>query len=1101
MDRVISNTALSPTSLVVLCVVIAIAVTWLRSSNSNQPPRLQDKIPYITNTIQYLTDAGRFIDRVKEKLEKANSDIVRFNVGFIPAYVVRGPDNLLLMDKHWGMHHHEIAKFANDKTGRGKAPAPGTETVPESERYWLGHDRLYVNYLANRQNSDALADVFHRTFLQQLNSLSEEWSTINLFETLKTLMATSAITSLFGTRIFDLNPDLINVYWQFDDIAGHLVWGLPKFLQRRSVATKDRLHSMTLKYVNSAWENFDWDSSESESPWDPHFGSRLCRETAKWFRENNFSNHAAAGHAVGALFGLNGNTIPITTWIMMHAIQDPVLFEALRKEALSVYEDDPLTGERHVNTQKLINLPLMQSVYVEAMRVHVSFNVTRQASQPLAIGGYAIEKGALVQACSKIAHFEESTWGVEGHPASEFWAWRHIKSVASVDSATGKAVHQDQFAMKGRPSSFFPYGAGYVMCPGRFFAKQEILLAVAILVANFDIEFEQWIKEDGSDSDRPAQDDGRYAAFIAMHPDREMVMDELKVLKIPGAVYVLAGACVLVYFIYQRAYPRPLAGIPYNKHALKRFAGDLPEIQERQKDGASIRPWFLEQAGKHQSAIMQIFLGPFASPAILISDFREASDILMHREADFKRGKKVDVFKGVLPHAHPAMETWDPRFKNTRDLVRDVMTPSFLHSVSAPKVREVSIKLAELWKLKSRFATGRPFDVAENIVEFSFDAILSAATGLGPSGGDVNQQVLHLAEVLKEKPLESSVDIHRPIEVPALDRSTKLKSLVTDEETLWKGFYMPWPGLYHMVNGLRPQVKDARRVLRNYINSQITDAIPRLQTDGKPECALDYVIQREIKAALKEGRAPVLDDPRIRDQIYGYLIAGHDTSAGTLSWIIRRLMANPEEQVKLRSSLRETYRAAWDEKRIPTAQELTSHAPYLDAFLEEVLRYNCPVVTIMIVARRDTIILGHAVPEDTPVFLNLTGASMSRPSVPVDESLRSKSSKSYKPARENWDDMDPEMFYPERWLVEDQDGKKSFSASAGPTLAFSAGNRGCWGKRLGYLELRVVLSILIWVFNFEEVPEEIVNWDTYDSLVTAPKECFVRLTEAYSGAI
>lgn len=158
-------------------------------------------------------------------------------------------------------------------------------------------------------------------------------------------------------------------------------------------------------------------------------------------------------------------------------------------------------------------------------------------------------------------------------------------------------------------------------------------------------------------------------------------MDEFRVLKIPGAVYVLVGVCVLVYFIYQRAYPRPLAGIPYNKHALKRFAGDLPEIQERQKDGASIRPWFLEQAGKHQSAITQIFLGPFASPAVLISDFREASDILMHREADFKRGKKVDVFKGVLPHAHPAMETWDPRFKNTRDLVRDVMTPSFLHSV------------------------------------------------------------------------------------------------------------------------------------------------------------------------------------------------------------------------------------------------------------------------------------------------------------------------------------------------------------------------------------------------------------------------------------
>ncbi|KAF5027019.1 hypothetical protein F66182_894 [Fusarium sp. NRRL 66182] len=581
------------------------------------------------------------------------------------------------------------------------------------------------------------------------------------------------------------------------------------------------------------------------------------------------------------------------------------------------------------------------------------------------------------------------------------------------------------------------------------------------------------------------------------------IMEKLMaILKAQWATSILVGACVLLYLLYRRGYPRPLPGIPYNEHAVNKFSGDLAEIQQHQKDGASIRPWFLEQAARHNSAITQMFLGPWASPAVLISDFREANDILMYREADFKRGKKVDVFKGVLPHAHPAMETFDPRFKNTRDLVRDVMTPSFLHSVSAPKVHDVSVKLAELWKLKSELAKGRPFNVSENIVEFSFDAILSAATGLGPSGGDVHQQLLHLTEAANENPSAHDEDtLQQPIELPALGRSVKLQSLMTDEETLWKGFYVPWPGLYHKINGLRSEVRNARRVLRNYINSQITDAIPRLKADCKPECALDYVIQREIKAADKEGRTPVLDDPRIRDQIYGYLIAGHDTSAGTLAWIIRRLMANPEEQAKLCANLRETYRDAWEEKRIPTAQELITHAPYLDAFLEEVLRYNCPVVTIMMVARRDTAILGHHVPENTPVFLNLTGASMSRPSIPVDESSRSKSARAFRPTRDSWDGVDPERFYPERWLVEKQDGKKVFDASAGPTLAFSAGNRGCWGKRLGYLELRVVLSILVWVFNFEEVPGEIVNWDTYDSLVTAPKECYVRLKEAYHGAI
>ena len=45
-------------------------------------------------------------------------------------------------------------------------------------------------------------------------------------------------------------------------------------------------------------------------------------------------------------------------------------------------------------------------------------------------------------------------------------------------------------------------------------------------------------------------------------------------------------------------------------------------------------------------------------------------------------GKPKYNFSGVLPHAHPAMETFDPRFRSSRDLVRDLMVPSFLNNVS-----------------------------------------------------------------------------------------------------------------------------------------------------------------------------------------------------------------------------------------------------------------------------------------------------------------------------------------------------------------------------------------------------------------------------------
>ncbi|KAJ5462939.1 hypothetical protein N7475_007883, partial [Penicillium sp. IBT 31633x] len=535
-----AHVAERPTILVAVGLVVLVSGLLRLSSRGKQPPYLKERVPYVTNTIQYLTDVGTFLNRVTTTLEKTKSNIVKFHVGPIPAYIVTGTKNvqtvfnspnsldgnflqLMLMERHWGMSKEEIAKFANDQSGRLKTPAPGTESTPAEKRFWRGHDHLYAEYLSNRTYADALADSFYRLFSERLDQQSTtEWGTVNLFEMLKTSMAESAIISLFGSQIIDLNPGFIDCYWEFDEIAGTLVWGLPKFLQRRSVAIKDRLHTMTGKHIDSAWKHFDWNGPDAESKWEPHFGSRLSRETAKWLSEGGFSNQAAAGHTLASLFGLNGNTVPVTAWAMIELIKDRTLFEAVRTEAMGAYTTDPTTGARRIDAQKLINLPLLQSLYIEIMRLHVSFNVTRKVTQPVQVDGYMIEKGALLQTCSQIAHFEDAVWALPEHPASDFWAWRHVQYVDVRDELTGEPIRRPQFAIKGRPSSFFPYGGGYVMCPGRHFAKQEIMLAIAVLVTKFDIEFVEWVDFTGKPSERPAQDDSKFAGFIAMSPDREM---------------------------------------------------------------------------------------------------------------------------------------------------------------------------------------------------------------------------------------------------------------------------------------------------------------------------------------------------------------------------------------------------------------------------------------------------------------------------------------------------------------------------------------------------------------------------------------------------
>lgn len=254
-------------------------------------------------------------------MQSAKSDIVKFYIGLTPTYIVRGASSvkrvlnspndldgtflqLVLMEGHWSLSSDEINKFKNDKSGRSTIPAPGTEGTPPDQRYWHGHDRLFAKYLSPRRYTDALAASFSQLFSDRVSKLASiECVNLRLYEFLKDAMAESAMISLFGSRLIELNPGIVDLYWEFDKIAGPLAWGPPRIFQRRSVRIRDRLHAMTRKHIDSAWEHFNWNGPAADLNWEPHFGSRLSRETAKWLRQNGFSNHAAAGHTLASLFG------------------------------------------------------------------------------------------------------------------------------------------------------------------------------------------------------------------------------------------------------------------------------------------------------------------------------------------------------------------------------------------------------------------------------------------------------------------------------------------------------------------------------------------------------------------------------------------------------------------------------------------------------------------------------------------------------------------------------------------------------------------------------------------------------------------------------
>lgn len=223
-------------------------------------------------------------------------------------------------------------------------------------------------------------------------------------------------------------------------------------------------------------------------------------------------------------------------------------------------------------------------------------------------------------------------------------------------------------------------------------------------------------------------------------------------------------------------------------------------------------------------------------------------------------------------------------------------------------------------------------------------------------------------------------------------------------------------------------------------------------------------------------------------------MAGNVAVAVNMSWGLKYFTKRQDVQARLRISLREAFSKAAIESRHPTVREITkTSVPYLDAVQEEVIRCSRTVGGIPRLTLVDAEVLGHRIPKGTNVLMLVNGPDIIAPPVgSVPESLRSANSQASKDHVPLWDPKDIHLFRPERWL-KNVDGVETFDPNAGPLLTFGGGPRGCYGRRMAYVELRIMMVLLVWNFEFLPLPEELNSWEAIDKAFRRPKQCFVRL--------
>ncbi|KAG5762394.1 hypothetical protein H9Q72_009494 [Fusarium xylarioides] len=542
--------------------------------------------------------------------------------------------------------------------------------------------------------------------------------------------------------------------------------------------------------------------------------------------------------------------------------------------------------------------------------------------------------------------------------------------------------------------------------------------------------------------------------------------------------------------LYKWLLPKPLPGIPYNEAAIKNLFGDAPDMARVIKETGEFNGWMTKQVEKLKSPICQVFVRPFSKPWILLADFREAEDILMRR-SEFDKPTFLSQGMLCLGDFSARFKT-NQQFKTRRHLKHDLMTPTFLNTFVGPFVQEEGLALVRLLEIKSNLAKGRPFRLNTDYENVALDIVTRYEFGDSVSISALKPPLEHLKQLDPSSIPEGHID--EPVSFPEVELDPFFVAVGQAPHVLEKTTNSWTPTLSHWWWKHQGWYKKIFSQKTKLMQTQIRNAVENYHK-GQVHSALEHVVMREAALAKKQDREPQFDADWLIDEAFGDLVASHHTNSGAMCWLSKYLSGYPVCQSKLRSSLYDEIPEAVSQHRSPTFDEMRcAKLPYLEAVVAEMQRLT--PFSMVREATSDTEILGHRIPKGCQVFMVNGGPGFLSPSFPVDEALRSPTSRQAK-SRGSWDESkDLKLFDPERWLVVGKDGSIGFDAIAGPQLGFGAGVRQCWGRRMAQLQVKVILALVVWNFELLEIPECLGGYAAYDGISRQPQQTFVQYADA-----
>ena len=385
---------------------------------------------------------------------------------------------------------------------------------------------------------------------------------------------------------------------------------------------------------------------------------------------------------------------------------------------------------------------------------------------------------------------------------------------------------------------------------------------------------------------------------------------------------------------------------------------------------------------------------------VVMSNPDDVATILRDRPDGFQRTQRLSDtarafgFDGLFSSNGAA-------WRRQRPMVLAGLDPAHIKAFF-PTLRKVTERFERRWQRAA--AAGEAIDLQADLMRYTVDVTAGLAFGTDINTIESNQEVIqaHLDKVL-----------------PALSR--RLFAPVQ----LWRWIRLPADReIDRHLTALRLEVR------------RFIDAAQRRLAEH-PELLARPTNLIEAMLAARERDGTGITDGDVSGNVLTMLLAGEDTTANSLAWMILMLHQHPGAARRAADEVR----AVLGAEAHPTEHEQLARLDVVEACAHETMRLK-PVAPINVVqAVRDSVVGGVALPAGTLVMCLMRPAA-------VDEHHFA----------------DAQAFRPERWL-------EGVSASSAKRVAmpFGAGPRICPGRYLALAEIKMVAAMLLASFEIDEV--------------------------------